>query len=154
MDKILDHLETAIKNSTTKSLIQFELLYYMLAKMMWKELFKLGYENCDGCITPHECLRHTCLFLWNDYQLKENEWTKKLIAMYYDRVFVHLNWSKLVAVCPNAYFTLNKQITKSCYWQTRSRHKILKDNIIGYIVATSVGEEKDYFITKLKLYDL
>lgn len=123
--------------------IQNENFYFILSKELWKGVFKKVYDECGACVTPHIEMNHTCILLWNEYQLKENLWADRFINKYYDIVFLELNWNAINVLCNNSFNS------KCQYWQTRQRKLKLKSAVKQYMQAAAIGEA--YAVLKAKL---
>ena len=122
--------------------IQRSIFTSFLQRSFGKECLK-KFDECGACVTPHIVMNHTCILLWNEYQLKENLWADRFINKYYDIVFLELNWTAINVSCNNSFNS------KCQYWQTRQRKLKLKSAVKQYMQAAAIGEA--YAVLKAKL---
>lgn len=128
--------------------LQQEILFYTAAKILWKKIFQLAYENCEGCLFPHT-IKHSCVFLWNTIYLKEHKWIEQFIENFYDQSFCELDWSRDFTIeCGNKH--IDDRIYKACYWQTRKRKDHFKKSVTEYIMTVALEEDDNLICQKLK----
>lgn len=135
--------------SGSETYIQEEVFFYIAGITMWRKIFRTAYQNCEGCLYPHT-LRHSCLFLWSYFSLKEQNWADKLFELYYDTSYAQLDWGNDFILENKVKDRVDLAMYKECYWQTRSRQKKLKMRVKEYIIAAAVEEVDSLISLKLK----
>lgn len=129
--------------------VQQEILFYAVAKNLWKKIFQLAYVNCEGCLYPHT-LKHSCVYLWNSLHLKENNLAEQFITTFYDVSFSQLDWNNDFTFLSQIKQYIDERIYRECYWQTRKRKEYLKKYVTEYIMAIAIEEEDNLICRKLE----
>lgn len=97
-------------------------------------------------------LEHTCLFLWSEYQLKDNRWAQIFFTKYFVSALNQLDWSKLEYEFPELTSHINPNMMQSFYWRTRNKKEDLYNNVANHITAIAIDEGYHFLMNKLLLF--
>lgn len=148
----MENLVLAVKDCCNSKIIvqlQQEILFYAVAKTLWKKIFQFAYDNCEGCLFPHT-VKHSCVFLWNTLYLKQNKLVERFIENFYNSSFCQLDWNKDFSFESQVKQHIDERIFKECYWQTRQRKEYLQKYVTEYIMAIAFEEDDNLICQKLK----
>lgn len=136
--------------SGSETYMQEEVFFYLAGNAMWRKIFRKAFQNCEGCVYPFT-LKHSCIFLWSYFSLKDHNWAEKFVEMYYDAAYSQMDWINDVILESKIKDRVDLTMYKERYWQTRQRKLKFKVRVKDYIIASALEEASSLICSRIPI---